>query len=332
MMPRSKTVCVLLAALCGAMSGRIAFADDAADTAAARRLGSDGLNLADSGNCDQAIEKLRRAEELHHAPTTAARLGECEIEVGQVVVGTERLQRLLREPLAVDAPAPFVDAITGARTALEHARPRIAAIRIEVKAQPGAKYQVTVDGEPVSEALIGDERPSDPGRHKVEASGPGLLTVARDINLGEGEGASVSLELLPIRAVAAPTEKRVIAAPTPPNPHARPNHNPAAIVALSVGGLGLATGIAMAIATGFDSADLSKSCNTNNECPASKGAELSAAKTWATVSTVGFAVAGAGLGTGLLLLMLPKRESEVTSEARVHPLVGPLYLGCAGTF
>jgi len=41
--------------------------DDAAETAAARSLAVEGLKLADSGKCADAIEKLSRAEKLHHA-------------------------------------------------------------------------------------------------------------------------------------------------------------------------------------------------------------------------------------------------------------------------
>lgn len=331
MTPRFTYLCGLLVTFLGLASAKLAHADDAADTAAARRLGGDGLNLADAGNCQQAIEKLRRAEELHHAPTTAARLGECEIEVGRLVAGTERLQRLLREPLPVDAPAPFVEAETRARSVLEAARPRIGTMRIGVKAQPGTKFQVTVDGEPLSDALLGYDRPSDPGHHSVEAGGPGLLTVTRDLSLGDGEAANVSLELLPDPAAVVP-EKHAFTASPRQNAVAHPGPNVAAIVALSVGGLGLATGIATGLATAFDSADLSKSCNTNKACPSNKESELSSAKTLATVSTVGFGVAGAGLGAGLVLLLVRRHDAEVPSEARLRPVVGPLYVGCAGAF
>src|SRR5262245_6301690 len=85
-----------------------ASADDAADTATARALGVEGVTLADAGRCSEAIDKLARAERLHHAPTTATRLGECEIEVGKLVAGSERLQRVVREPLAGNAHPAFV--------------------------------------------------------------------------------------------------------------------------------------------------------------------------------------------------------------------------------
>src|SRR5688500_11413705 len=65
----------------------------AENVAAARALGVQGIQLADAGQCDKAIEKLSRAEALYHAPTILGRLGECQVQVGQVVLGTENLNR-----------------------------------------------------------------------------------------------------------------------------------------------------------------------------------------------------------------------------------------------
>ncbi len=42
--------------------GTRAFAQDAGDVGTARTLGTEGLRLAESGNCEAAIEKLARAE------------------------------------------------------------------------------------------------------------------------------------------------------------------------------------------------------------------------------------------------------------------------------
>jgi hypothetical protein len=333
MLPRSTWSRALILSFFWVAAASSARADEAADTAAARLLANDGLDLAEAGNCQQAIEKLRRAEELHHAPTTATRLGECEIAVGRVVAGTERLQRLLREPVGAGAPAPFLDALARARSALERSLPHVPTMRIDVRAPPGTKLQVTVDGEPLPDALIGNERPTDPGHHTIEATATGFLPARRHLNLGDGETARVALDLIP---APTPTD------PTPPNARAEPRQgvrshssstsSAGAVVALTISGIGLVAGIIGGTTVAVDSNDLSKSCNANKECPADKQSELTAAKTWATVSTVGFATAGVGLATGLLLLLTRKHESEPAVEARLSPVLGPLYVGCAGSF
>src|SRR2546428_175802 len=149
----------VLTAVCLAAS---AWADDSSDIAAARAFGTEGVMLADRGNCADAIDKLSRAETLHHAPTTAERLGECEIEVGRIVAGTERLQRLLRESLPSGAPTAFLKALERADRVLKAALPRIAMLRLMLIAPPDAKPSLSFDGAPLPSVFVGHRRPTDP--------------------------------------------------------------------------------------------------------------------------------------------------------------------------
>jgi len=317
-----------------------AWADEAADTAAARVLGGDGVNLADAGDCPQAIEKLRRAEELHHAPTTAGRLGECEINVGHLVAGTERLQRLLREPLAPSAPPPFVEAAARARRVLERALPRIATMRVTVRVPAGTKAHLIVDGERMADALLDADLPADPGHHTLLATAKGFFAKSQEITLTEGEKSAVTIELTPDPSARAAALHEIEAARRPQNgdlsssvtsDDAKRGIGAAPIAAFAVGGVGLATGIITGLIVAHDSGDLSKSCTASHVCPADKGSELNSAKTWATISTVGFGVAGAGLGAAMLFLLLGNHHDAAgAAEAKVRPVVGPFYLGCEG--
>src|SRR5262245_36284678 len=105
----------------------------AENVAAARALGIQGVQLADAGKCDQAIEKLQRAESLYHAPTILGRLGECQVAVGQIVLGTENLNRVVREQLAPNAPQAFRNAQERAKKALDAALPKIAYLTVTVE-------------------------------------------------------------------------------------------------------------------------------------------------------------------------------------------------------
>ena len=82
----------------------------AADVAAARALGQEGVKLADAGNCSEALNKLERAEKMFHAPTTLGRLGECQVMMGKLVEGTENLHRVVLETLSPTAPLVFSQA------------------------------------------------------------------------------------------------------------------------------------------------------------------------------------------------------------------------------
>src|SRR5687767_8654904 len=191
-----------------------AYAQDhsAENIAAARSLGIQGVQLAESGKCAEAIEKLQRAESLYHAPTILGRLGECQVTVGQIVLGTENLNRVVREQLPPNAPNAFKAAQERAAKVLETALPRIA--RLTVIIEPAdAKASVTVGGSPVPSALIGVERPTDPGKRAVVATAPGFLEATTEVELAEGARQTVTLKLVP--DPNAPTVAPVVT-PAPP--------------------------------------------------------------------------------------------------------------------
>jgi len=322
---------VLLATLVGATLSGSARADEAADTAAARALGVAGVALAEAGNCSQAIEKLARAEALHHAPSTAERLGECEIEVGKIVAGTERLQRVVREPLAPNAPAPFVAAVARARTVLEKATPRIAMLRVDVKAPADAHVSVSMDGEPIPDAVVRDERPTDPGTHQVRATAPGYSPTSATVVLADGETKTLPLRLSPL-ASAGPSSSQTPYLARDSSSSGSHSHV-AAITAFAIGGVGLAVGAIAGAEVMSKSSTLSGNCNGGGVCPASMQTDISSAKTWATVSTTCFAIGGTGVLAGIMLLLTqggsPTPEPKA---ATVLPVVGGTSVGLRGWF
>lgn len=305
-------------------------ADEAADTAAARVLGVDGVLLADDGRCAQAIDKLERAEALHHAPTTAERLGECTIEVGKLVAGTELLQRVIREPLSANAPAPFVQAIARAKKVLDKATPRIAMLRIAVKVPPGVRSAVTVDGEPVPEAVVLGDRPTDPGPHTLKATARGFSSSAVEVVLAEGETKSVSVEL---KADASAPPSIPFDTSTPGADAPQRGSKTAAYVALGIGLVGLGVGAVAGAEVSSKSSSLSSACGASKVCPADEASDIRTAKTWAALSTAGFIVGGAGLATGLLFFLTTRGSSRPAAHGpTVRPVVGASYVGLDGAF
>lgn len=217
----------------------------AENVAAARALGVQGINLADQGKCGEAIEKLERAQSLFHAPTMLGRLGECQVQVGQIVLGTENLNRVVREQLTAGAPQAFRDAQERARRVLEQALPRIAYLVLHV-GPAGIQPTVTVSGVSVPSALLGAERPTDPGAHEIVASAPGHLSTKTTVTLAEGARQEITLTLSPNpNAVVAP-EPETPSAGLAPSAVASPGaastpaakNNTLAYVLLGVGGVG----------------------------------------------------------------------------------------------
>jgi hypothetical protein len=339
---------LLVSTLTSAFVAPAAFAQDqpqAENVAAARSLGLQGIKLADAGDCKGAIEKLSRAESLYHAPSILGRLCECQGAVGQVVAGTENLNRVVREELSATAPKAFRDAQTRARGVLNSALPKIA--HLTVKVEPAdAKPQVTVGGAPIPPALIGVERPTDPGTHEVVVSAPGYLEQRSNVTLTEGGTQELAIKLEKNAAAAGAPPPPATAAPavvttgpvTPVDDTSPKKNHTLAYVALGVGGAGLVVGgITGFLALGKKS-DL-ENCE-NNRCPSSQADTLDSAKSMATVSTVGFTVGFVGVGVGVVLLLTGSNSARAsaplpklaTGRVEVSPYFAGNGAGLNGTF
>jgi hypothetical protein len=325
------------------ISSTSAFAQDASaeNVAAARTLGIQGVQLADAGKCDQAVEKLSRAEALYHAPTILGRLGECQVALGQIVLGTENLNRVVREPLAANAPQAFRAAQERAKKALDAALPRIAYLTVTVEPRD-VKAEVKVGGVPVSNALIGVERPTDPGTHEVVATAPGYLEAKSSVTLTEAGHQSVTLTLLPDPnapkvqpADTIPPGGTLTPPPgaTPPAPAEPKSSNTLAYVLLGVGGVGIVAGSVTGIMAIGAKGDLD--C-PDNKCAGREADDLESAKTVALVSTISFAVGlpAAAVGTVLLLTGGSKKESGKLEKKgfSARPYFGIGEAGVVGTF
>jgi hypothetical protein len=317
------------------------------DIAAARSLGTDGTRLADAGDCNGAIPKLEAAEKLFHAPTTLDRLGECEISVGRLVAGTEDLNRVVREPLAVNAPPAFVAAKKRAQAALTTAQPRIGSLKIHVDGPPADKVAIAVDGVAVSSALLDADRPTDPGAHAVSVSAAGYKGATENVNVREGAESIVSLKLdvdpTAVAAATPPPGDTATAAPStgattsvlpPPGPSA-PSRAPA-IAAFAVGGAGLLVGTVFGVLALGSKSTLDSEC-ANKICPAKAQSDIDSLGSKATISTIGFGVGIAGLAVGAVLLAVQHGSEKSTAAyeappARWSPWIGIGAAGVGGTF
>ncbi|MDQ2647689.1 MAG: hypothetical protein M3020_28085 [Myxococcota bacterium] len=338
-MHRSWSIPVLALSL-GLSLPRPAFAQTQAENiAAARALGIQGVQLADDGKCAEAIPPLERAEALYHAPSILGRLGECQVAVGQLVLGTENLNRTVREPLAPNAPQAFRDAQARAQKVLDAALPRIAKLLIRVSPEvPDVKVRVG-DAE-VPAALLGAERPTDPGTHQVSASAPGYLEAQSYVTLTEGGRQELTLSLVKDpNAVATPAAPATAPAPAepaapisqpPPVPESKPKT--AAYLLLGVGAAGLVTGSVTGLMALSKKNDLD--C-PDHECPpGTQQDNLDSAKSLALVSTIGFGVgvAGAVIGTILLVSGGSNERPQTAALPRTRPYVRGNTIGLEGSF
>jgi hypothetical protein len=261
--------------------------------------------------------------------------------VGQIVLGTENLNRVVREQLPANAPKAFKTAQERAAKVLETALPRIAHLTVVVE-PPEAKPSVTVGGSPVPAALIGVERPTDPGKREVVATAPGYLEARTEVDLPEAGRQTVTLRLqpdpnAPVAATPAPVTT-VAPVTTTQNPQTDQSsgggNKTLSYVMLGIGGVGVAVGAVTGVIALGKKNDLD--C-PDNHCVGTEADELDSANTMALVSTIGFGVGLAATTVGVILLVTSggSKESPSTArvnEVRIRPYIGPNSAGVTGTF
>jgi len=193
---------------------------------------------------------------------------------------------------------------------------KLSRLIISVEPEQGATLTVERDGRAVGSAQWGLAVPVDPGRHDVQARGPGLVPWGREINVG----ASPELHEVRIPRLALDARRPVATAPDSASSPAADRHT-IGLVALAAGvaGLGLGTGLALRAHSKNASAEAA-GCDDRG-CPTQAGVNLRhsaiSAGNWATVST-GLGLAGVA-AAGLFFWVLPEPEQAHSSLARVVP-------------
>jgi hypothetical protein len=265
------------------------------------------------------------------------RLGECQVNVGEIVLGTENLNKVVREPLSANAPKVFHDAQDRAQKVLTAATPKIAHLTIRITPSD-VKANVAVAGRAVPSALIGAERPTDPGTHQVTATAEGYKPSSATVTLAEGGQQDITLLLEKdpnaIAALPSATPPPEVASGGVPSagPSAKKANLPA-YVAFGVGAAGLVVGSVSGVLAFGKAGDCpNKVCETQST--------LDSAKSLATLSTVAFGVGVAGVAVGTILLLTGNHQEAAPAQANAHrapklaiqPWFGVSSVGLLGSF
>jgi hypothetical protein len=174
-----------------------------ADRLAARELYMAGIHLQNDGKFAEALESFSRARKVIDAPTTVLHIAQCEAALGKLVEAVESYRELARFRLTPSSPAPFGEAQRQGAAEMPALEPRVPRLTIQVAPTGREGLAVTIDGEPILEALLGVPRPLNPGPHRVRASARGFSTEERSVSLREGERGTLTLTLTPVEGAPA---------------------------------------------------------------------------------------------------------------------------------
>jgi hypothetical protein len=259
------------------------------------------------GENQAALESFRVADDLMHVPSTTYEVARSLTDLGRWLEAHETALLVRKLPRRDDEPEAFVVARREADRLVDDLESRIPTLEIRLDADPSG-VDLRVDGAQILVASSVVVRKLDPGTHVVVAR-IGDRETHVEVTLAERESRALTLSLPPIERAAMPTPLAPLDATRTDSPTS-PSHA-LAYAGVSIAGLGVVTGVV----TGWlawDHRDAARPSCVDGQCPPSAHADVDAAHSFATVSTIAFAVGGLGLGLIALDFVHPLSSTPTT--------------------
>jgi hypothetical protein len=314
-----------------------------ATRAAARGLGVAGVNAYQGGDYATAHDKLERAYQLLKAPSLGLWSARALQKIGKLVEAGERYLEVTRLPTSGGDAAIQVRAQADARSELDALTPQIPSVVIRVDGADAASVNLTLDGEAVSSALIGEKQPVNPGKHSVVGT-LGKQQATSSVTVAAGDSRDAVLHFQKVgksEALGATPPASLSADPATAPPAATDNSTPPEVdshastvrtvgwVAVGVGGAGLVFGTVTGLLALSKHSSITRSPNCDGlMCLASESSTVNSYNSLRTLSSVGL-IAGGVLGATGAVLILTSHPQESASTAL---LLGPTSAALRGQF
>jgi hypothetical protein len=277
-----------------------------------------GTAAMDAGRFEEACPAIEESYKLDPLPGTLFTLAECEARRGRIATAVKRYEDYLAlyAALAPERKKKQGDREQVAREQTARLSPLVPELTLTLPPAAPPGTVVTRDGAPVAAAALGVAMPVDPGDHEIAVQAPGGPATLMRVTLGKGEKKGLLLEVkeLPV---------------TPPAPVALPTPAPEGgtsgrrIGAFVVGGVGLAAVVVGAITGALAIAGkstINQNCGSSigrsdpAACNATGKSAADSVKTYGLVSTLGFGVGIAGVGTSVVLLLTEPKEKAADAS------------------
>ena len=196
---------------CGALAALSALPAPAAaqserDSATARALFEQGVELADQSDWMGAADRFARSNELRRSPVVGFNLASAWVELGKLVEASEMLRQVEKDPTA--KPKLKKDA----RALLARLEPRIGTLVVTVEPERETD-EVRLNDRALPLAALGVPTPVDPGIGEISVIGSGTVLWTKRVEVLPGGAQRITIEL-PQTAPPPPPEPPATA-PTP---------------------------------------------------------------------------------------------------------------------
>jgi hypothetical protein len=286
-----------IVAIALATAGPASAEPTAAEKERARELMAEGRELRDANNLANALKAFESADAIMHVPTTGYEVAKTQQGLGLLVEARETALAVSKIPPTASDPPPFVEARAKVDALLRELAAQIPTIKVTVSInEPSVVPTVTLDNQSV--AINEGPLRVNPGRHLLVARARGATETMATVSLGAGETKEVALHL----EISGDR-------PPPPAPTSATSAVPlVSWVAFGAAGAGLAVGSVAGIVALSEESDISGRCN-GTRCPRQVESDLDSARTTATVSTVGFVLAGVAAAVGVVGIIAGRSSS-----------------------
>lgn len=267
-----------------------------ADVEAARTLYVQGLELRDRGELARSLDRFQAAQKLAPTPITSLELGRAHMLLGQLIDAREAFLVVSQLPHRPNE-SPKASAARTEASELAHALDeRIPTVTLHLATRPAGDLSLKMDGEELPPQAIDTSRAVNPGAHQFVAR-VGALEAKADVSLAERERKTVTLSWVSSHPKEAEPPRR---------------DRGWLYASLALTGVGAATGTVAGLFAIDAKNQLAPQC-ADTRCPPSAANDLSAGRTWATVSTIGFVAAGVGAVAAIVFLLSGSSSAPASS-------------------
>ncbi|MSP25665.1 MAG: hypothetical protein EXR75_10975 [Myxococcales bacterium] len=296
------------------------------DRREAQQLAHEAKKLVTQGDLKGATKKYKRADQLVPSVTYKLAVGKAYADLGDYV----QAATALREAAAVTgAVGPEKRALEEAKKLLVAIDAKTPKLEFEMMQPEASKVTLLVDEEEVDPTS--GAHAVNPGKHEIVARADGYTDWSKSVRLDEG--ATQTLEVRMVRAGGEDDASSKGGAP-----------RWSAYASWGVGGVALIGGAVFGVFAIQTTNEILKrkepyDCNANL-CPQAAESDLAIARMNGNLSTAGFAIAGVGAVSGLVLFLLSGDASKPAhgddegkgESLAASPMLGPGFIGVTGTF
>jgi hypothetical protein len=293
----------------------------AGDRETARSLMTEGRELREKGHLQDALKRFKAADDIMRVPTTGLELARTQASMGLLLEARDTIANIRKLPSSPSDPEPFKDARAKAEELDNSLETKIPALTIVVVgAAEGETPTIVVDGSQLAAAVTGLPRRVNAGRHTIVVKTP-TTQGEQTVDVKEGEQKEVQVT---VRAGAKNPDTTPPEGENPPpqgehpsEPSGPTSHSPTVLtwVGIGAGGAGLITGSVTGLLSMSKTSSLKTECPKNVCTSPQSRSDYNSAGSLATISDIGFVVAGVGAALAVTTLLIGHDASSSSGQS-----------------